>query len=216
MHLGTAFTFIMPLYRLTGDLDGRIKVAVWKTTESESELQKMIPSVFMAEYAKQLSAFKAPKRRLEWLATRVVVHHVLGIDHPISYYSTGRPHRPEDDISIAHTANFAAVALSACGRVGIDIEQYGPKVMRVLPYFVQQGERPAEPMDRNYALFLWTVKEAVYKLYDAGLSMLNDILVPPVTLQHEGNAEAHIARLGRKCHVHYVLGQDFVTSLVYE
>lgn len=206
----------MPLYRLADDLDGKIKVAVWNTTESESELQELIPSAFMTEYAEQLATFKAPKRRLEWLATRVVAHHVLGINRPISYYSTGRPHRPEDDISIAHTASFAAVALSARGRVGIDIEQYGAKVMRVLPYFVQQGEQPAEPIDRNYALFLWTAKEAVYKLYDAGLSMLNDILVPPVTLQNEGHAEAHIARLERKCHIHYVLGQDFVTSLVYE
>lgn len=206
----------MPLYRLANVCDGQIKVAVWNTTESEDALRQLIPPDFMHVYAERLAELKAPKRRLEWLASRVVAHHVLGIGHPISYYATGRPHRPEDDISIAHTGTFAAVALSACGRVGIDIEQYGPKVMRVLPYFVQRDEQPAEPMNRDYALFLWTVKEAVYKLYDAGLSMRDDIFVPPVTLQREGCAEARVARLGRKCRVHYVLGEAFVASLVYE
>jgi phosphopantetheinyl transferase len=78
-------------------------------------------------------------------------------------------------ISISHSRRFAAIALDADRRIGIDVEEARQEQLaRVSSRFVRQDDCPL-PL-----LTLWTIKEAVYKAAGIpGLSLLDIRAVSP-------------------------------------
>ena len=94
--------------------------------ETEEELLSMLPR--REVYARCVSQYAAPHRRLEWLAVRVLLFTLLGEERDIAYRPSGKPYLADGSyaLSISHTKGYAAVVLGEPdSEVGIDIEQYG-------------------------------------------------------------------------------------------
>ena len=112
----------MPLFKTIPIAGGLI--GLWKFAETTAEL---IPE-FSKEELQDPAFLKYTheKRKIEWLATRILVRHLIGSDFTISYFASGKPmlkHHQFRYISISHSRNFAAVILHECLNVGIDIEE---------------------------------------------------------------------------------------------
>lgn len=185
----------MPLYRQIPLENGTCQVAVWQISECEDELVAPLPEG-LALLDEARLRFKAPARRLEWLAVRRLLHEV-GCTSPIAYHSTGRPYLTDDvrHISISHTRGYAAVALHQACPVGLDIEQRTDKVCRVQDKFLSHGEKiflPSGKKNVEAMLLIWTAKEAMFKLIDhPGIDFAEHLHVRPFTLADEGTFQAH-------------------------
>ncbi len=111
------------------------------------------------EYYEKISA---PKRRSEWLTSRVVLREVLGAEVSTDY--RGRvPIVVGSDkfISISHTDNIVVLYIS--DRVcGVDIEPCSRSFERVKNRFLSQKE--LSWMNGEDIALAWSVKEAAYKL----------------------------------------------------
>ncbi len=133
---------------------------------AEAELATRLPrSMRYTEQACRM--FRAESRRKEWLATRVLLHSVLGETANIVYEASGRPclEDRQCEISISHSRGLAAMAF-APQRVGLDIERLSPTPLKLASKYLSESElpllqtAPAETM----ACCLWSAKEAAYKL----------------------------------------------------
>lgn len=103
-------------------------------------------------------------------------------------------------ISISHTRNYAAVALSELP-VGLDIEQRTERVLKVRSRFVS----PLEEKDfvsssalrqLNALLLLWSAKETMYKLLDnPELDFVQNLEAQPFCLHDEWNPYKEVTPL---------------------
>ncbi|MCM1108103.1 MAG: hypothetical protein NC388_03480 [Clostridium sp.] len=136
--------------------------AVWHVTESLDELLASLPdsSVYRLECGRR---FTSPKRRLEYAAVRVLLHGMTGRPPLVSYEPSGKPFLTDGGaaLSISHTKKYVAVALSAQRTVGVDVEQYGNRILSLAGRIVG----PQERTDGVWPLLLhWSAKETTYKM----------------------------------------------------
>jgi len=97
----------------------------------------------------------------------------------LRYDPHGRPYlTPGHHISLSHSGEAAAMAVSAGARTGIDIQEFSPKVLHVLPRIASPQETETALRDETgqTAHYVWSAKEAVYKAAGIrGLSLRDDI-----------------------------------------
>ena len=141
-------------------------LAIWEITETVDELFDLLdldPFV-IAETAQ----FTAEKRRLEYLAVRVMLNQVLGEKKTIAYEPTGKPYITDRsyEISITHTGRYAAIILHPTRRLGIDIERIAERVMRVQSKFLSGDELAYvnQAAAKTQLALMWSAKEALYKI----------------------------------------------------
>jgi 4'-phosphopantetheinyl transferase len=114
--------------------------------------------------------FRNELRKREWLATRLLLLHLLGREPIISYDSSGKPHLTNSTghISISHSANYVAVCYHPEFQPGIDIELITRNVERAARRFLSPKELNDCTVDgrlSNKDLMLrWCAKEAVFKM----------------------------------------------------
>lgn len=162
-----------------------VEVCVMPLQASEDEMLASLP----AEKAQRLrdethARFQSAHRRKEWLASRVLLHQVCPAAE-IVYLPTGRPQlsgpdsaQPLPCISISHSHDWAALA-HAEQTLGIDIEVWGPRALRLLDRYVNEEEhqvfeQQTDCSAEQRAVLFWTIKEAAYKFYDnAALSLID-------------------------------------------
>ncbi len=127
----------------------------------------------------QLSAQNMPllARQREWIATRVLLHqllpHYAGI---IQYRSNGQPYLDNGyAISISHSQHWVALALHPHQKIGIDIEELRPKIVRIAEKFLAVAELQylqayisSESERIFYYTVYWCAKEALFKWYGLG------------------------------------------------
>lgn len=157
--------------------DGSPRLLFWHTTETEAELLSLLPP--QADYGAQSAALGASRRRREeWLTVRVLLHEALGPDARIAYFPTRRPYLLESSLhlSVSHTHGYVAIAL-ADYPLGMDIELWSPRALRLTPHFLLPDERNLLPPDpEREAVMLWSAKETAYKYFDIpGLSLTTGI-----------------------------------------
>lgn len=120
------------------------------------------------------------RRRAEIAATYSIISEIFGPRAAIGHDSAGAPYvegAPRVHISISHCADMVAVAVNPDKMIGVDIELWRPKLLKVKDRFLTADEsrRIASPRELLQA---WTVKEAVYKAARIpGLPLL-DIRLP--------------------------------------
>ena len=74
---------------------------------------------------------------------------------------------PKDaEISITHSFPFAAIAISK-NKIGIDLEKFNPKILRLINKFTFEEERGFIPLDNEVTFYtiIWSVKESMYKIH---------------------------------------------------
>lgn len=146
--------------------DNGERILLWKMEESIEELLSNFSSL-KSEYESTVASFRSPKRIQEFLSVRLLLQTVLGYDAQVIYDDNGKPtlSNAELKISISHTKDYAAVYVSPCRELGIDIEQMSDKIFRVKNKFLNEEECKAiDSTDKIQLLLCWSAKEAVYKL----------------------------------------------------
>lgn len=108
-----------------------------------------------------------PKKKIEYLMIRQMLKTLMP-EHKILYRSVGQPYLfPKDAfISITHSYPFASIAISQ-KRVGIDLEKFMPKILRIKHKFVNENEAVWTQNGNEIELItiIWVIKEALYKLH---------------------------------------------------
>ncbi|MGC4128440.1 MAG: 4'-phosphopantetheinyl transferase superfamily protein [Bergeyella sp.] len=142
--------------------DIKAKILLWKYEEGEEfDAEKLLePENFdrIKEYH--------PKKLLETLMVRKILKDTLP-GYKILYNNREPFLEPKDfEISITNSFPYAVLAISPY-KIGIDIERFNPKLIRLKDKFIREEERDFIPKDEEmeYLTIIWSVKESLYKLH---------------------------------------------------
>lgn len=150
----------MPLYRDFSNI--KAKILLWKYEEEEVFEAK---TLIEPENYERMSGYH-PKKLLETLMVRKLLKDDLP-DHKILYNGRQPFLMPRDyEISITNSFPFAALAYSK-QEIGIDIERFNPKFLKLQDKFVYPEERAFIPKGEEveYLTIIWSMKESMYKLH---------------------------------------------------
>ena len=160
-------TLNMPLL-IHKRLDPDLEIGIWQIAEKEAWYTDRL--TFYPDEEKQLAQIKG-HRRVEWLASRQLVHHMSGRKKRGAFLKDefGKPHLEDAtyQISISHSHGMTAAISGPCD-IGIDIQKIVPKIGRIANRFLNQQEKDCLSPDYFYLNHLhvfWGAKEALYKAY---------------------------------------------------
>ncbi|MCW3161554.1 4'-phosphopantetheinyl transferase family protein [Chryseobacterium oryctis] len=178
----------MPLYRDFSDHNA--KILVWKYDKNE-ELN--IQTLLEPENAEKVKDYH-PKKLLEVLMVRKLLKS-LKPDSKILYNDREPFLSPKDaEISITHSFPFAAIAISK-NKIGIDIEKFNPKILRVIDKFTYENERGFIPSNNAVTFYtiIWSVKESMYKLHHSKFwSLKKHYEVRPFELEYLDSIQCRV------------------------
>lgn len=203
----------MPIYK-TYEKES-FRWGIWKADETLEELALLMPhgDVCMQE---SIQRFSNENRRKEWLAVRVLLSYLSEKEYEIAYCPSGKPYLKDSScrISVSHTNGYVAVALHPLHEVGIDIERYATRVMKVKERFMRENEY-AEG-DEIYALLLhWSAKETLFKLLgQEEVDLKEHFQILPFSIGQEGTMKAYEYKTAEKNDytVFYRLEPEFVLT----
>ncbi len=143
------------------------ELGMWQITEDEAWFLEQLD--LTAEEQAQANQFKS-RRRLEWLAARLLVHQMSGrTEREVMLKDEyGKPYLQDSPyhISISHSA-FLAAAIAAPRPAGIDVQRIVRKIDRLAHRFMRPEEidslQPATRVEHMHVY--WGAKEALYKAY---------------------------------------------------
>lgn len=198
-------------------IEDTVRWGIWKMDESVEELLALLPT--REPYEDGLRRFTALHRKLEWLSVRVLLYQLLGKTVEIAYEPSGKPYLVDHShfISISHTKGYVAVILSTVSEVGIDIEQYGPRIHKVAHKFMRDDE-VATPYndDSTWSLLLhWSAKEVMFKCMDAAeVDFREHLRIFRFAISSQGEFQSCEYRtdLKRSFLIHYQIHADFVLT----
>ena len=183
-------------------------VAVWKIEESEEELFAMLPVTSSMKLT--LDKFRNHSRRIEWLASRVLLYHFTGKIPEVGYKESGQPYIPDfnKSISITHTTGYAAIVASDKPYAGIDIERPLERVLRISERFIHANEKEFIQPDNalNYHTLIWCAKETLFKIIATPNVIFNkELEIFPFAIENEGILNTKVSK-GK---------DDFIYQLFY-
>ncbi|MEZ4926192.1 MAG: 4'-phosphopantetheinyl transferase superfamily protein [Saprospiraceae bacterium] len=151
--------------------------SLWHIAEPESYFEGQLP--LSEEEAIELARLNE-LRRLEWLASRWLLHKTTGVDQrlPLSKNAFSKPFfldQPDLYCSLSHSHGFVG-ALTASENCGCDIQVLVDKMPAIASKFIREDEFDAIagfPDSFRFELYhlFWTAKESLYKAY--GLKALD-------------------------------------------
>lgn len=153
----------MPLIAQWKDTTTNSIIAIWHIEEPES---------YFSEYLGFNSDKKNQTRRIEHLAGRFLLK-ILMPDFPfqdIILSPSGRPYLPNESLkfSISHSYPYIAAIINEENPVGIDIQKYQEKIVRLQDKFLSPIEQEICNNDITDITLAWTAKEAAFKWYALG------------------------------------------------
>jgi phosphopantetheinyl transferase len=168
-------------------------------------------------------SFLSPTRRREWLTVRLVVKDLLpgGAYRAIRYDDRGKPHLPEQGISISHSNEFIAVMVSGKKHLGIDIEEIGTRIERLSQKFLSENEKQYAFSARHVEKLhvMWGAKETLFKIHGIGhVDFKNDLYVHPFIYTGSGYIRASILKKGyeKDYTVNYHMLGDYMLAWAVE
>lgn len=128
-------------------------------------IEDYLPFLYPEEH-KKLATFLSPKRRSEYVATRVLKETIFP-KKLIQHSSNGAPFIEETPyhISISHCKGLVAIAVCKRYAIGLDVEPISDKAQRLHKKFINSDE--AALLNTNDSLLMtrtWSCKEALFKL----------------------------------------------------
>ena len=173
----------MPLYRDFSDHTATI--LLWKYDEKED----LDPKVLLEEENYEKVKDYHPTKLKELLLVRKILKSVLP-GHKILYNGREPYLEPRDfEISITHSFPFAAQAISK-NKVGIDIEPFNPKIIKIRHKFLNDDEADfiEERKETAYLTVIWSLKESLYKIHHSNYwSLKKHYEVKPFSLDFPFN-----------------------------
>ena len=146
------------------------QVGIWKIEEEESFFLERLTLHESEE--KELVNING-RRRLEWLASRYLVHLMVSDEPewdriPMLKDEFGKPHLDEHElfVSFSHSHEFVAVILGKVS-VGIDIQRFVQRITAIAHKFMREEENDSleDSTKLEHLHFYWGAKEALYKCY---------------------------------------------------
>ncbi len=163
--------------------------ALWKVEEDEDTLLRMVESVDELP-----SSIHNIKKRMEWLAGRVVVKTImerLGLHFKgIVKDEFGKPFPKAYDyqLSLSHSYPYVGALIDREISVGIDLEQPQEKLLRVAPRVFHPNELADAGNDVVKCCIYWCAKEALIKVYGKkDLTLAENLFINPFTRETEGD-----------------------------
>jgi len=127
-------------------------------------LDELELSILSSAELERLHAFTSDRRKIEFYYTRLLWKE-FGYDEFIQYGPEGNPIITEGQIGVSHSRHNIVIGHSLTSAVGIDIENYTPKVLRVASKFMSDSEIARfGTSDLKILTTIWSIKEAVYKM----------------------------------------------------
>lgn len=158
----------MPWYWQKNPL--QLEIAIWKIEEAESYFRQRTP--FVNQEA--LGRYKHPQTRLHWLASRLLLHEVLGAVkyQQLGKDANGKPQARDFELSISHSEDLVAIAIGNKNQnIGIDIQGFSPKLENIAPKFIppiQLADIAGSTYFKELVHIHWGIKEALFKAYGKG------------------------------------------------
>ena len=187
-------------------------VLVWKMAENESELEKLL--VNLDSYKSDLEKLTSPKRRLEFLTSRVAINAILNRPVNVIYDDNGKPLLENElsHISISHSRKWVAVIHHPTLITGIDIECPTDRINKIAHRFLNQAELESfSGNDETKKIQLaWSAKEALYKIIGSDVAdFASQLSVCPFELQEEGTFKAMQHSNESIYEMHYLIKEHF-------
>lgn len=205
-------------------LEAELEIGLWQITEEETWFTDRL--TLYPEEEQQLALIKG-HRRVEWLASRQLVHQMSGRAERGAFLKDefGKPHLEDSSyqISISHSHRMTA-AIAGSYALGIDIQKIVPKIGRIAHRFLNQEEQSCLSLNFFHLQHLhvfWGAKEALYKAYGRrSLDFCQHLFVDPFKYHpHIGICQGHIKKndyqKGFEIHYEMVLS-DYMLVYVRE
>lgn len=200
----------MPLYKTITIPDGLI--GVWQLTESSADLSPNFSPEELSSPAFQ--QYTHEKRKVEWLATRILIKQLIGSDFTIRYSDFGKPildHAMYRHLSISHSRDFAAVIIHEHLNVGLDIENMTRNFNPIEKRYLSEEELVRVGQIPKLQCLYWCAKEAIFKLVpDDGVEFKNQIHISPFNpeLENEFSARYIAENQGLSYPLHFQIFSD--------
>ncbi|MBL7970097.1 MAG: 4'-phosphopantetheinyl transferase superfamily protein [Prolixibacteraceae bacterium] len=156
-------------------------LGIWQLTETSAGLLPLFTREELADVAYR--KYTHEKRKVEWLATRLLIRELLGTDFTISYSENGKPllnHPKYKYISISHSRTFASVVIHETLEVGIDIEDISRNFNPIEKRYLSDEELIDVNKNPLLQCLYWCTKEAVFKLVpESGVEFRQQITILP-------------------------------------
>jgi phosphopantetheinyl transferase len=163
-------------------------MGIWKIEEEEETLISQAAALEGIP-----DRLRHPERRLEFVAGRVLVRHLvesLGQPyHGITSNEHGKPLLVNSSahVSITHSFPYVAALVDLHKPAGIDLEPVNPKLLKMAPRLFHVNElRDAGRNPVKHTIF-WSGKETLMKIYGKkDLVFAENLLIDPFSLNRQG------------------------------
>ena len=188
--------------------------ALWRITEDEAFLADEV-----SPWERLSDTISNPNKRLEWLAGRFLVKHILhsmGLTfHGVTKDQFGKPFPRGSDyhLSLSHSYPFVAALFDTIESVGIDLEQPKEKLLRIAPRIFAGVELEDAGTNITKHCIYWCAKETLVKVHgQKNLLFAENLLIDPFSMENEGDIRGRIivGDIERIIPLHYIVYPNFV------
>jgi len=159
-------------------INDKTKIKLWKVILGELNTEEL-----NSDEKNLLKLKKNNILREQFLATRKVLA-LENSDYKITYNNNGKPSlNSKYNISISHSHQIAAVAISDNSKIGLDVQLNENKIFNIQDKFLNPSEKLN--IGKNPSLkiltMIWTSKESIYKAVGLkGISFSDNIKIEKV------------------------------------
>jgi len=159
-------------------INDKTKIKLWKVIIGELNTEEL-----NSDEKNLLKLKKNNILREQFLATRKVLA-LENSDYKITYNNNGKPSlNSKYNISISHSHEIAAVAISDNSKIGLDVQLKESKIVNIQNKFLNKYEKSNIGDDPTVDILtmVWTSKESIYKAVGLkGISFSKNIKIDKV------------------------------------
>jgi phosphopantetheinyl transferase len=159
-------------------INDKTKIKLWKVMKGELNTNEL-----NSDEKNLLKLKKSNVLREQFLATRKLLA-LENSNYKITYDINGKPLLNSNyNISISHSHEIAAIAISNNSKIGLDVQLKESKILNIQNKFLNKSEKLNISDDPcvDILTMIWTSKESIYKAVGLkGISFSNNIKIDKV------------------------------------
>lgn len=192
-----------------------VYLGVWKIEESIDELKELYKPFFCE---KDIINFHTEKRIAQFLAARLAAKAICEKEayfEGVIKNSDGAPYlinKNNMHLSLSHSHDYSCAIIYRKGNIGLDMEKYNPKLLKIAPRVFNASEMELFGHDIEKATIAWSAKEAIYKLVQIpGLSFRDSIAIK--SLIGKRKLEVKIKGIEKNIVLYYYKGEEYCITV---
>ena len=191
-----------------------IRILIWKIDEALSDLKKIV--LLSNEQKKEFEKRVPISTKKQYLASRKLIEMVKKNQLNKGFYKSKFKNK-KFYYSISHTKSYAVLGV-AYSSIGVDIESYRTKILKIKTKFINPNEIYSTRADDIKVITrLWTCKEAIYKCISKNnISFKNDIIVDKFKINSKrGYGKVYLKNKIIKFNLHFINFGNHELTLSY-